>query len=65
MPPNKPVNAPWQALEEQAVHAYREWPIWLVLRERELAARTSPAQATPARSSLSLPVTTIQKEPSA
>jgi hypothetical protein len=65
MPPNKTIAAPWQALEEQAFHAYREWPIWLVLRERELAARTTPDQATPARSSLSLPVTTIQKEPSA
>lgn len=35
----KASNAPpWQAIEEQAYHAYREWPIWLVLRERELAA---------------------------
>jgi hypothetical protein len=32
-------SAPWQDLEEQAYHAYREWPVWLVLRERELAAR--------------------------
>ena len=31
--------APWQDLEEQAYHAYREWQVWLVLRERELAAR--------------------------
>ena len=36
MPKNIP--APWQELELQAYHAYREWPIWLVLRERELAA---------------------------
>ena len=28
---------PWQAIEEQAYHAYREWPIWLALREREPA----------------------------
>ncbi len=35
----QPVNAPpWQAIEEQAYHAFREWPIWLILRERELAA---------------------------
>lgn len=38
----KTTNAPpWQAIEEQAYHAYREWPIWLVLRERELAAHLS------------------------
>lgn len=30
--------SPFQALEEQAYHAFREWPLWLVLRERELAA---------------------------
>ena len=33
--------APWQALETSAYHAYREWPVWLVLRERELARRVS------------------------
>lgn len=27
---------PWQQIEEQAFHAFREWPLWLVLREREL-----------------------------
>ena len=47
---------PWQALEEEAYHAFREWPIWLVLRERELgtrldeaAARRNPAAAQAAR----------------
>ncbi|MBE2272327.1 MAG: hypothetical protein IAE80_29095 [Anaerolinea sp.] len=34
-----PSPAPWQELEAQAYHAYREWHVWLVLRERELAAR--------------------------
>jgi len=29
---------PFQALEEEAYHAFREWPVWLVLRERELDA---------------------------
>jgi hypothetical protein len=29
---------PFQALEEEAYHAFREWPVWLVLRERELEA---------------------------
>ena len=33
-----PSASPFQALEEQAYHAFREWPLWLVLRERELAA---------------------------
>ncbi len=31
---------PWQQIEEQAFHAFREWPLWLVLRERELAQQT-------------------------
>jgi hypothetical protein len=34
----KTSESPFQALEEAAYHAYREWPLWLVLRERELAA---------------------------
>jgi hypothetical protein len=55
---------PFQALEEQAYHAFREWPIWLALRERELsehlqadraasdssrAARTGQPSAKPPR----------------
>ncbi|MAS35353.1 MAG: hypothetical protein CL610_15185 [Anaerolineaceae bacterium] len=35
---------PWQQIEEQAFHAFREWPLWLVLRERELAQRTTDTQ---------------------
>ena len=30
---------PWQQIEAQAFHAFREWPLWLVLRQRELSAR--------------------------
>jgi hypothetical protein len=41
-----PSASPFQALEEQAYHAFREWPIWLVLRERELAAHL-PASSPP------------------
>ena len=43
---------PWQQIEEQAFHAFREWPLWLVLRERELANRlTQPSSGqTPAPS---------------
>jgi len=32
---------PWQQIEEQAFHAFREWPLWLVLRERELAQQST------------------------
>jgi len=32
-------TAPWQDLEKQAYHAYREWPVWLVFRERTLSER--------------------------
>jgi hypothetical protein len=39
MPGKREAGAPWQALEEQAWHAWREWPLWLVLRERELGER--------------------------
>ncbi len=35
----KAAQTPWQDLEQQAVEAYREWHVWLVLREKELAAR--------------------------
>jgi hypothetical protein len=28
--------SPWQELEEQAYHAYREWPLFLKLRLRQL-----------------------------
>ena len=31
---------PWQQIEEQAFHAFREWPLWLVLRQRELARQS-------------------------
>ena len=33
----------WQEIEEQAFHAYREWPLWMVLRIRELQAHQSEA----------------------
>lgn len=39
------VDAPWQELEKQAYHAYREWHLWLALRERELAGRFSAGRA--------------------
>lgn len=36
---------PLQQIEEQAFHAFREWPLWLVLRERELANRLTQPSA--------------------
>ena len=35
----KEIVHPWQQIEQQAFHAFREWPLWLVLRQRELAAQ--------------------------
>jgi hypothetical protein len=47
MPTKAAAAAPWQELEKQAYHAYREWPIWLALRERELAERGAAGRANP------------------
>jgi hypothetical protein len=33
-----PSTSPFKVMEEEAYHAFLEWPIWLVLREKELAA---------------------------
>lgn len=30
-------TSPFQAMEEEAYQAFLEWPIWLALREKELA----------------------------
>jgi hypothetical protein len=49
----------WQQIEEQAFHAYREWPLWLVLRNCELQAHqsdTNPTVATQIDNSSSLPI---------
>ncbi len=45
MPTKTAAVAPWQELEKQAYHAYREWHIWLALRERELSERGSAGRA--------------------
>ncbi|MBK9750131.1 MAG: hypothetical protein IPO91_25610 [Chloroflexi bacterium] len=45
MPAKNAASAPWQDLEKQAYHAYREWPIWLALRERELGERGTASRA--------------------
>src|SRR5690554_6135201 len=33
-----PSTSPFKVMEEEAYHAFLEWPVWLVLREKELAA---------------------------
>ena len=45
MPTKATATAPWQELETQAYHAFREWHLWLVLRERELADRLAAGRA--------------------
>jgi hypothetical protein len=45
MPTKATAAAPWQELEKQAYHAFREWHIWLALRERELSERGAVGRA--------------------
>ena len=33
-----PSTSPFKVIEEEAYHAFLEWPLWLALREKELAA---------------------------
>ncbi len=45
----KPVSSsPFQAMEEEAYHAFREWPILLVMRQKELDMHLATVAATPA-----------------
>lgn len=36
----RPVSStnPFKVMEEEAYHAFLEWPVWLVLRDKELDA---------------------------
>ena len=36
----------WEKIEEQAYYAFREWGIWLVLRQTELSAHLQQAKAS-------------------
>jgi hypothetical protein len=38
MTKHTPSTSPFKIMEEEAYHAFLEWPVWLVLREKELAA---------------------------
>ncbi len=39
-------DQPLRDTEEAAYHAFREWPVLLVLRQKELAALQPPDQST-------------------
>ena len=43
-------SSPFQAMEEEAYHAFREWPILLVMRQKELSMHLATVAATPAPS---------------
>ncbi len=54
----KPLSSsPFQAMEEEAYHAYREWPILLVMRQKELAAHLATPAPQPA------PLEEVEAEP--
>ena len=38
----QPSTSPFKAMEEEAYQAFMEWPVWLALREKELAVHLSP-----------------------
>ena len=60
----KTAESPFQALEEEAYHAFREWPVWLVLRERELAGHLDSGNAAdpPAAARTDTPSTTAARQ---
>jgi len=39
-----PSTHPFKLMEEEAYHAFLEWPVWLALREKELAAHLAAEQ---------------------
>jgi hypothetical protein len=55
MPTKTTAAAPWQDLEKQAYHAFREWHIWLALRERELSMRPVVARGSSGRTNQRAP----------
>ena len=58
----KTASSPFQALEEEAYHAFREWPVWLVLRERELDAHLT-AQRPPGAAGVDQPSAKQRRHP--
>jgi hypothetical protein len=40
-------SSPFQAMEEEAYHAFREWPIFLVLRQKTLDAHLAAVPTPP------------------
>lgn len=58
-------TSPFKAMEEEAYEAFLEWPVWLVLREKELAtylaeARPQTDQGAAARVHAANPLKTEQ-----
>lgn len=39
-----PSTHPFKVMEEEAYFAFLEWPVWLALREKELAAHLAAEQ---------------------
>ncbi len=62
MPTKATAAAPWQELETQAYHAFREWHLWLILRERELAHRSPNDRRTAGRTDQRAPGTAAAAE---
>lgn len=47
----KPVSStPFKAMEDEAYHAFREWPLFLILRQKELAVHLAATASQPAPS---------------
>jgi hypothetical protein len=61
----QPTSTPFQAMEDEAYHAFREWPLFLVMRQKELAqhlAAVSPSAAPPDPAEAALAVSNPVKE---
>ncbi len=41
---------PMRQAEDSALNAYREWPVLLVLRQKELQSHLAPAEVLPVKS---------------
>lgn len=53
----QPVLTPWQEIEEQARLAYREWPLFLKMRLRELKRHLPPEAFAASGAATSQPAT--------
>ena len=64
----KPITStPFKAMEDEAYHAFREWPIFLVIRQKELethltAVAPSSAAAASGDSEIDHPHPVVREE---